>query len=104
MGSQTPGSDTAVRARKRTRLEPPKQYKVILHNDHYTTMDFVVNVLESVFHKSATESVAIMLNVHEQGTGLAGVYTKEIAETKVSTVHSMAREAGYPLRCSIEPE
>ncbi len=104
MSSQTPGSDTAVRTRKQTRLEPPKQYKVLLHNDHYTTMEFVVSILELVFHKSAMESVVIMLNVHEEGIGMAGVYTKEIAETKISTVHNMAREAGYPLRCSIEPE
>ena len=85
-------------------LEPPQMYRVILHNDHYTTMDFVVYILETVFRKPMDEAVRIMLNVHENGTGIAGVYTAEIAEAKVATVHRQARQHGYPLRCSMEPE
>ena len=85
-------------------LEPPQMYRVLLHNDHYTTMDFVVYILETVFRKPMDEAVRIMLNVHENGTGIAGVYTAEIAEAKVATVHRQARQHGYPLRCSMEPE
>ena len=85
-------------------VEPPQMYRVILHNDHYTAMDFVVYILETVFRKPADEAVRIMLNVHENGTGTAGVYTAEIAEAKVAAVHRQARQHGYPLRCSMEPE
>ncbi|MFP4172386.1 MAG: ATP-dependent Clp protease adaptor ClpS [Candidatus Hydrogenedentota bacterium] len=79
-------------------------YRVLLHNDHYTTMDFVVYILETVFRKPMDQAVRIMLNVHENGTGIAGVYSAEIAEAKVATVHRQARQHGYPLRCSMEPE
>ncbi len=81
--------------------EPPK-YKVLLHNDDYTTMDFVVSVLMKVFHKTRDEAVNIMLNVHKKGVGICGIYPAEIAETKVALVHQMARQAGFPLRCSME--
>ncbi len=80
----------------------PKLYKVLLLNDDYTSMDFVVSVLEGIFRKSPAEAVEIMLAVHKQGSGLAGIYPKEIAETKVQAVHTQARNAGYPLRCTIE--
>ena len=79
-------------------------YRVLLHNDHYTAMDFVVYILETVFRKPGDEAVRIMLNVHETGIGVAGVYTAEIAEAKVATVHRQARQQGYPLKCSMEPE
>lgn len=82
----------------------PSMYKVLLHNDDYTTMEFVVDILMSVFHKSVDEATQIMLNVHRQGVGLCGVYSYEIAETKVETVHTLARENGFPLRCSMEEE
>jgi ATP-dependent Clp protease adaptor protein ClpS len=95
-----PGEKTATR----DQVELPRRYKVLLHNDNYTTMEFVVMVLRDVFRKSAEESVRIMLNVHENGMGVAGVYVKSIAETKVDTVHKRAQEHGYPLRCSTEPE
>ncbi len=85
-------------------LEPPAMYQVLMHNDHYTTMDFVVDVLETVFRKPAPEAVRIMLNIHEQGVGHCGVYTAEIAEAKIATVHQKARAHGYPLRCTMEPE
>lgn len=79
-------------------------YKVLLHNDDYTSMDFVVHVLESVFKKEHDEAVQIMWSVHLKGTGLCGIYTHDIAETKVITVHRLARRRGFPLKCSLEPE
>lgn len=103
MGAHSTDSDTAVRTRTKKRVEPPQRYSVLLHNDDYTTQDFVVDVLMSVFRKSEMESVRIMLAVHQRGVGIAGVYTKSVAETKIATVHRMAREAGFPLRCSMEP-
>ena len=83
-------------------LREPTQYKILMHNDHYTTMDFVVQVLETVFHKPASEAVQIMLNIHQKGLGLCGIYTEEIAETKVDTVHLLAKQQGFPLKCSME--
>jgi len=83
-------------------LQEPKMYRVILHNDHYTTMDFVVEVLIKVFHKPADEAVKIMLNVHRKGIGVCGIYTYDIASTKVSHVQHMARMMEFPLKCSLE--
>ena len=83
-------------------VETPKMYRVILHNDHYTTMEFVVDVLVQVFHKTEPEAVQIMMNVHQQGSGICGVYTLDIAATKTAEVHRMAREQGHPLKCSYE--
>ncbi len=83
-------------------LQEPPMYRVLLHNDDYTTMDFVVEILQEVFNKGPSEAVAIMLRVHRQGIGVCGTYIKEIAETKVDQVHSRAREAGFPLRASME--
>ena len=94
----------AVKERVVTRAQEPARFKVILLNDDYTTMDFVVQVLEGVFQRSPAEAYRIMMHVHVNGRGIAGVYPWEIAETKVETVTSMAREAGYPLRASIEEE
>jgi ATP-dependent Clp protease adaptor protein ClpS len=82
-------------------LEPPL-YKVLLHNDDYTTMDFVVTILETVFYKDPGEATRIMLNVHQQGIGLAGIYTREIADTKIHIVHDLARRNEFPLKCSME--
>ena len=83
--------------------EPPL-YRVLLHNDDYTTMEFVIEVLMYVFGKSPESAAKIMMNVHHKGIGVCGVYAHEIAETKVDTVHNLARESGYPLRCSMEQE
>jgi ATP-dependent Clp protease adaptor protein ClpS len=83
--------------------EPP-MFKVLLLNDDYTTMEFVVEVLMYVFHKSAENAARIMLKVHKEGAGLAGIYPYEIAETKVDTVHALAREKGHPLKCTMERE
>lgn len=84
------------------KLKPPPLYNVLLHNDDYTTMEFVVQVLQSVFHRSPTEATQIMLHIHKRGLGVAGVYTHEVAETKVAIVEAMARHHEYPLRCTME--
>ena len=84
------------------KLKPPVQFKVLLHNDDYTTMDFVVRVLEAVFHKTADEAIQIMLQVHKTGVGICGVYSHEVAETKVEAVHEMARQNEFPLKASME--
>ena len=86
------------------KVEPPKRYKVLMHNDDFTTMEFVVEVLTEVFRKSMEDAVQIMLAIHHQDVGVAGVYTADIAETKIATVHGRARDAGFPLRCSMEEE
>ena len=84
------------------KLKPPQMYKVLLHNDDYTTMEFVVEVLQGVFHRSHTDAVQIMLHVHRNGAGVAGVYTYEVAETKVALVDSMAGRFEFPLKCTME--
>ncbi|MDR0338871.1 MAG: ATP-dependent Clp protease adaptor ClpS [Desulfovibrio sp.] len=85
-------------------LREPRRFRVLLHNDDYTTMEFVIEILIGIFRKSPDEAVEIMLAVHENGIGACGVYTEEVAETKVAQVRSKARSAGYPLRCSMEEE
>jgi ATP-dependent Clp protease adaptor protein ClpS len=85
-------------------LQEPPMYKVLLLNDDYTTMDFVVEILMYVFHKSIETATQIMLNVHRDGKGLCGVYTFDVAETKVLTVEALARERGFPLKCAMEKE
>ena len=96
--------DVGVVTERRTKpkLKKPKMYKVLLHNDDYTTMEFVVYILQSVFHRSETDAVQIMLHVHKNGIGVAGVYTYEVAETRIAQVESLAREHEFPLRCSLE--
>jgi ATP-dependent Clp protease adaptor protein ClpS len=91
-----------VIAEESLEVKEPKLYKVLLHNDDYTTMEFVILILETVFHKSTNDATQIMLNVHHKGVGVAGIYTKEICETKISTVHQLAKKNEYPLRCSME--
>ena len=92
----------AVKERVKPKKQEPTQYKVVLLNDDYTTMEFVMQVLESVFQKSPAEAYRIMMHVHLNGSGIAGVYPWEVAETKVEIVTSMARHAQYPLRAAIE--
>jgi ATP-dependent Clp protease adaptor protein ClpS len=85
-------------------LDEPSMYKVLLHNDDYTTMEFVVEILMLVFNKSPEDAVRIMLNVHQKGIGICGVYTYEVSETKVNSVHALARQHGFPLKCTMEKE
>ena len=96
------GTGTAVETRPKTRLKKPRMYKVLLHNDDYTTMEFVVFVLQGIFHRSEAEAMQIMLHVHKHGIGVAGVYTREIAETRIAQVEALARRHEYPLRCSMD--
>src|SRR5271169_369944 len=95
-----PGGEVAEKVRPKTKK--PQLFKVILHNDDYTTMQFVVEILESIFHKSPAEAYRIMLQVHTGGHGVCGAYGYEVAETKVSLGHDRAREQGFPLRASME--
>ena len=97
-----PGGEVLEKTRPVTKK--PALFKVILHNDDYTTMEFVVQVLMAVFNKPPGEAVRIMLQVHVEGIGICGVYPYEIAETKVDLVHELARESGFPLRTSMEEE
>jgi ATP-dependent Clp protease adaptor protein ClpS len=96
------GGEVLERTRQQTKK--PELFKVLLLNDDYTTMDFVVEILESVFHKAPAEAYRIMMAVHTQGKGLCGLYPYEVAETKVSTVVELARGNGFPLRATMEPE
>ena len=91
-----------TKTRAERRLKKPKLYKVLLHNDDYTTMEFVVFVLQSIFHRSEAEAVQIMLHVHRNGIGVAGVYSHEVAETRIAQVEALARRDEFPLRCSLE--
>ena len=96
------GGEVLERTRQETKK--PDLFKVLLLNDDYTTMDFVIEVLENVFHKSPADAYRIMMAVHIQGQGLCGVYPFEVAETKVGTVVELARGSGFPLRATMEPE
>lgn len=94
--------DYSVTVEEKTKT--PRMYKVLLHNDDYTTMEFVVMVLKNVFQKSEVEASEIMLKVHKDGVGVCGIYTKEISESKAMKVTQLAREHGHPLKCTITPE
>ena len=96
--------DGEVLERTRQETKKPELFKVFLLNDDYTTMDFVVEILESLFNKPPAEAYRIMMAVHTQGQGLCGVYPYEVAETKVATVVELARGNGFPLRATMEPE
>jgi len=100
--AKTPGGEVLEERRPDVRKAP--LFRVILHNDDYTTMPFVVEILESIFHKSPAEAHRIMMHVHMRGHGVCGVYPFEIAETKVDLVHERARENGLPLKASLEEE
>lgn len=96
--------DDGVEVKNETKIDEPPKYKVLLHNDNYTTMDFVIAILCRIFHKNVPEATRIMLEVHRNGIGECGVFTKEVAETKVRQVRSDARMAGFPLNCTMEKE
>jgi len=98
-----PGGGLALQEAK-PKLKRPPLYKVMLLNDDYTPMEFVVQVLIHVFHKNEEEAMAIMLNVHRAGVGICGTYPYEVAETKVNAVDALAQENGFPLKCTMERE
>ena len=93
-----------VAVKTRTKTKKPSMYKVLMLNDDYTPMEFVVHVLEQYFNKSHEDATRIMLHVHQKGIGICGIYIREIAETKVRQVLSYAQEHQHPLQCAMEPE
>lgn len=102
--SEREKQDGDVATEQESKVEKVRRFKVLLHNDDYTTMEFVVHVLMKFFHRTETEATHIMLSVHHRGQGVAGVYTKDVAETKVDEVTEYAKEHGMPLRLTVEPE
>ena len=95
---------TLTETREDQKLERPSLWRVLLHNDDYTTQDFVVWVLETVFHKAQAEAFEIMMSVHRSGMGVAGVYTHDVAETKLKTTRTLAEQHEFPLLVTMEPE
>lgn len=95
--------ESGVATVRKEKLQEPRKYKVLMHNDDYTTMEFVIHVLQKFFNKNHTDAHAIMLEVHTRGFGVCGLYTFEVAESKVAKVINYAREKGHPLKCSAEP-
>jgi ATP-dependent Clp protease adaptor protein ClpS len=104
MSEYNPDTEGEIISETDDEVTEPPMYKVMLINDDYTTMEFVVGILVHVFHKSAEEATQIMLNVHRAGVGLCGVFPYQVAEMKVDTVHALAKEAGFPLKCTMEKE
>ena len=104
MANQHPnqGTGTGAKTRERVLIEEPRQYKVIFHNDDFTTMEFVTDVLRRVFNKPADEAVVLMMKVHREGQATVGVYSYDVAMTKASQTMSMARNEGFPLRVTCE--
>lgn len=103
-GTREPLWEGDVTTQTRPSISRPERFKVLLYNDDYTPMEFVVAVLEKVFGKGPSAATQIMLQIHRSGLGIGGVYVLEVAETRVATVHKMAEERGYPLRSGIEKE
>lgn len=99
-----PNEQTNVKERQRTNLQEPRRFKVIIHNDDFTTMEFVVQILTQVFFMDEAKAQTLMLEVHHAGKSVVGIYAYDIAVSKVSKATGMARENGFPLRLSIEPE
>jgi ATP-dependent Clp protease adaptor protein ClpS len=95
---------TVAEPRVERRVQQPRLWRVLLHNDDYTTQDFVVWVLESIFHKPRGEAFAIMMSVHQSGLGVAGIYTHDVAETKTKAARQLAEEHEFPLLVTMEPE
>lgn len=104
MSKNNAGTETGISVYTQKKVTEPTLYRVLLHNDDYTSMDFVVDILVMIFRKTEGEATQIMLNVHKDGIGICGIYPYEVAETKVETVHSLAAENGYPLKCTMEKE
>jgi len=97
-----PDYSEALKLKSKPKIKTPKMYRVILHNDHYTTMEFVVEILIKVFHKPVAEATQIMLDVHKRGRGNVGVFTRDIAQTRVKHVQFLARQSEFPLKCTYE--
>ena len=104
MSEQQPDVTEVVKGQTEERTEEPPMYRVLLYNDDFTTKEFVVEVLVHVFHKPIHEAMELMWRVHRHGRGVAGVFPREIAETKILTVTNLARENGFPLKVAMEPE
>lgn len=102
MGKTLTKQKKEVQGQEREDFEEPSRFKVLLHNDDYTTMDFVVMILQSVFNKDMETATEIMLNVHKKGVGVAGIYTRDVAETKVAVVQELSRKNEHPLKCTME--
>ncbi|MBW2569514.1 MAG: ATP-dependent Clp protease adapter ClpS [Deltaproteobacteria bacterium] len=102
MGKCSSETDDSVFSETLDEIKEPSMYRVLIHNDDYTSMEFVVEILVSVFNKSLEEAIRIMLKVHREGIGFCGVYIYDVAETKVRTVETRARGNGFPLKCSME--
>mgnify|MGYP002624312707 CR=1 FL=1 len=98
------GTGTGAKTRSRVLIEEPHRYKVVFHNDDFTTMEFVTSVLRIVFGKPADEAVTLMMRVHREGQAVVGIYSYDVAMTKASLATTMARDEGYPLRITCEPE
>ena len=97
------GTGTGAQTRERVLIDEPQQYKVIFHNDDFTTMEFVTDVLRTVFGKPADEAVVLMMKVHREGQAVVGIYSYDVAMTKASIATSRARDEGFPLRITCEP-
>ena len=97
-----PSRKGGTKVLERQKLKKPKMFKVLLHNDHYTTMEFVVWILRGIFRRSEAEATEIMLHIHQSGIGIAGVYSKGVAEMKVAKTLDLAKEHNYPLQCTFE--
>ena len=104
MPEKDPHQEGRTLTRKKSKSKRPRLWRVVLHNDDYTTMEFVVMVLMKHFRKSIAEATQIMLQVHHKGSGIAGVFTRDVAETKVSDVMEEAESNGMPLKLTTEPE
>ncbi len=102
--SARPYESTLTETRSEQQVQRPRMWRVLLHNDDYTTQEFVVWVLETIFHKAHAEAFAVMLSVHRSGLGVAGVFTRDVAETKVKATEQLAEEHEYPLLVTMEPE
>jgi len=98
-----PGNAGEVKEHVEEKVAEPEMFQVVLHNDDYTTTEFVVEVLMGVFHRTIVDATRIMLDVHRKGHGVVGTYTYDIASTKANTVRDMARRREFPLRCTVEP-
>ena len=104
MSDRSKNTSSEILLEPKIKEKKPKLYKVILLNDDYTPMEYVVKLLKSIFRKSESEAINIMLMVHKKGSGVCGIFTKEIAETKVFMVMKMAKNDQHPLKCIMEPE